>query len=99
MYEYRSRLISSRIVVERERGERLKRVAVEPERATLELSIEELGLVMNALWQDLGYQEPRRGALEEDLRAGYDALQDDLQAVISEIDAAADGLPGLWQPG
>lgn len=28
---------------------------------------------------------------------GYDALQDDRQAVISEMDAAADGLPGLWQ--
>ena len=91
MYEYRSRLISSRIVVERERGERLKHVAVEPERATLELSIEELGLVMNALWQDLGYQEPRRGALEEDLRAGYDALQVDLQDVIDEMDALGAG--------
>jgi hypothetical protein len=32
------------------------------------------------------------------LRVGYDALRDDLQAVISEMDAAADGLPGLWQP-
>lgn len=35
----------------------------------------------------------------EDLRARYVALQEDLQAVISEMDAAADGLPGLWQPG
>lgn len=32
--------------------------------------MEELGLVIRALWQDLGYQEARRGALEEDLRAG-----------------------------
>ncbi len=77
----------------------MKIVAIEPERATIELSMAELGLLMNALWQDLGYQEPRRGPLDEELRAGYDALQDDLQAVISEMDAAADGLPGLWQPG
>jgi hypothetical protein len=74
-------------------------VGIEPERATIELSTEELGLLMNALWQDLGYQEPRRGPLDEELRAGYDALQDDLQAVISEMDAAADGQPGLWRPG
>jgi hypothetical protein len=48
----------------------LKRVAVKSTRATVELSIEELGLLMNALWQDLEYKEPRRGPLEEDLRAG-----------------------------
>ena len=76
---------------ERERGQRLKRVAVEPQHATLELSIEELGLVMNVLWQVLGYQEPRRGALEEDLRAGYDALQLELQGVIDEMVALGAG--------
>ena len=74
-------------------------VAVEPTRATVELSMEELGLLMNALWQELGYQAPRRRALEEDLRARCDGLQEDLQGLISEMDAAADGLPGLWQPG
>ncbi len=74
-------------------------VAIEPTQATVELSMEEVGLLMNALWQDLGYQERRRGPLDEDLQAGYDALQEDLQRVISEMDAAADGLPGLWQPG
>lgn len=73
-------------------------VGIEPEHATIEPSMEELGLLMNALWQDLEYQEPRRGPLDEELRAGYDTLQDDLRAVISEMDAAADGLPGLWQP-
>jgi len=78
-------------VFERERGERLKRVVVKPERATLELSIQELGLVMNALWQELGYQEPRRGALEDDLRTGYDALQLELQDVIDEMDALGAG--------
>ena len=35
-----------------ERGERLKRVAVEATHTTVELSIEELGLLMNAVWQD-----------------------------------------------
>jgi hypothetical protein len=74
-------------------------VAIRPERATVELSMAEFGLLMNALWQDLGYQAPRRGPLEEDLRTGDDALQEDLQAVISEMDAAADGLPGLWRSG
>ena len=74
-------------------------VAVELTRATVELSMEELGLLMNTLLQELGYQEPRRGPLEEDFRARYDGLQEDLQGVISEMDAAADGLPGLWQPG
>ena len=29
-------------------------VAIEPTRATVELSMAELGLLMNALWQDLG---------------------------------------------
>lgn len=67
----------------------MKTVAVEATQATIKLSIEELGLVMNALWQDLGYQEPRRGALEEGLRAGYDALQLELQEVIDEMDALA----------
>jgi hypothetical protein len=67
----------------------MKTVAVEATQATVKLSIEELGLVMNALWQDLGYQEPRRGALEEDLRSGYDALQLELQDVIDEMDALA----------
>jgi hypothetical protein len=48
----------------------LKRVAVKSTRVMVELSIEELGLLMNALWQDLECQEPRRGPFEEDLRAG-----------------------------
>jgi len=79
----------------------LKRVAVKSTRATVELSIEELGLLMNALWQDLEYQEPRRGPREEDLRAGYDALQLELQDVIDEIDALsaaeeARRLPRAW---
>ena len=69
----------------------MKRVAVEATRATVELSIEELDLPMNALWQDLGCQGPGRGRLEEDLRAGYDALEVELQDVIDEMDALAAG--------
>jgi hypothetical protein len=69
----------------------MKTIAVEATQATIELSIEELGLLMNALWQDLEYQEPRRGPLEEDLRAGYDALQLELQDVVDEMDALAAG--------
>jgi len=49
-------------------------VGIEAERATIELSMEELGLLMNALWQDLEYQEPRDGPLDGEIRAGYDAL-------------------------
>ena len=78
-------------MVERETAERLNRVAVEPECATLELSIEELGLVMNALWQDLESQGPRCFALEEDLRAGYHARQLDLQNVIDDMDTRGVG--------
>ena len=76
-------------------------MAVKSTRATVELSIEELGLLMNALWQDLEYQEPRRGPLEEDLRAGYDALQLELQDVIDEIDALSAGeeARGCLEPG
>ncbi len=74
-------------------------VAVEATRATLELSMDELVLLMNALWQELDSQARRRGRLDEDLRASYDALQADLGDVISEMDAAADELPGVWQPG
>lgn len=44
-------------------------MAIRPERATVELSKAELGLLMNALWQDLGYQEPRLGPLEDDVRS------------------------------
>lgn len=69
----------------------MKTIAVDATQATIELSIEELGLLMNALWQDLEYQEPRRGPLEEDLRAGYDALQLELQDVVDEMDALAAG--------
>jgi len=69
----------------------MKTIAVEATQATIELSIEELGLLMNALWQNLEYQEPRRGPLEEDLRAGYDALQLELQDVVDEMDALAAG--------
>jgi len=54
---------------------------------------------MDALWQELDSQARRRRRPDEDLRASYDALQADLGGVISEMDATADGLPGLWQPG
>ena len=37
-----------------ERRSSMRIVAVEPTRATVELSMEELGLLMNALWQELG---------------------------------------------
>ena len=70
-------------------------VAVEAKRATLELSIDELVLLMNALWQELDAQAKQRGRRDEKLRASYDALQEDLSGVISEMDTAEDGLPGL----
>ncbi len=69
-------------------------VAVAATRATVELSIDELVLVMDALWQELDSQAQHRGRRDENLRAGYEALQENLADVISEMDAAADDLPG-----
>jgi len=66
----------------------LKVLAAEPERATIELSMEEFGLLMNALWQELGYSAPRSVPLEDDLRTGYDTLQKKLGGVIARMDAA-----------
>ncbi|HEX7498648.1 MAG TPA: hypothetical protein VF344_09315 [Candidatus Limnocylindrales bacterium] len=66
----------------------MKVLAVEPERATIVLSMEEFGLLMNALWQELGYSEPRKVPLEDDLRTGYEALQVQLGSVIARMDAA-----------
>lgn len=69
-------------------------VAVAATRATVELSMDELVLLMDALWQELDAQARRRGRRDEKLRAGYDALQEDLADLISEMDAAAEDLPG-----
>jgi hypothetical protein len=65
----------------------MKQVSVTPETATLELSLEELGLIMNAIWQDLGLQEPRDGEIDASLRASYDALQKAVGRVIGAMDA------------
>jgi len=50
--------------------------------------MEEFGLLMNALWQELGYSETRKVRLEDDLRTGYDTLQKKLGGVIARMDAA-----------
>jgi hypothetical protein len=50
---------------------------------------------MDALWRELDAQAKRRGRRDEVLRARYDALQEDLSGVISEMDTADDELPGL----
>jgi hypothetical protein len=62
-------------------------VSVEQERATLELSMEELGLIMNALSQELGHQEARLSPINSDLRAGYQALQRDCLGVTGLMDS------------
>lgn len=67
----------------------MRLIQVSREAATLELSMEEVGLVLNALWQDLGYQEARPVDLDPDLRSAYDALQRALGKVIAAMDASA----------
>ncbi len=64
-------------------------LSVQPQLATLELSMEELGLIMNAIWQDLGYQQARSGPPEDEIRASYDLLQQQIGDVIARMDAAA----------
>lgn len=72
-------------------------VAVAATRATVELSMDELVLLMDALWQELDAQAQRRGRRDQK-RRGYDALQEDLADVIGEMDAAAEDLAGLSPP-
>ena len=67
----------------------MKMVSVSPERATIDMSMEELGLVMNALWAELGISEPRTGPLDSDLRDGYEALAAATHSVITAMDAAS----------
>ena len=50
---------------------------------------------MDALWRELDAQAKRRGRRDEVLRARYDALQEDLAGVISEMDTADDDPPGV----
>jgi len=69
-------------------------VAVEATRATVELSIDELVLLMDALWRELDAGAKGRGRRDEELRARYDALQEDLAGVIGEMDTADDDPPG-----
>lgn len=59
------------------------------DQAILEFSSEELGLVANALWQELGYQEPRREPIDDELRDAYDALQQAIVAVLGRIHGGA----------
>jgi hypothetical protein len=55
--------------------------------ATLQLSLEELGLLINAIWQDLGYQQPRHNPIDDDTREAYDEISRQLSAAIRAIDA------------
>ena len=61
-------------------------VSVSRDRATIALTMEELGLLLNALWQELGYQAPRNGGLDAELREAYDQLQARLGEAIARMD-------------
>jgi hypothetical protein len=61
-------------------------VKTEPTSCTVELSMAELGLIMNALWEELGYQVQRTGPLSDYVKEGYDALQKQLLDVIARMD-------------
>ena len=65
----------------------MKIVSVERGSTTIELSMAELGLIMNALWEELGYQEPRSIALSDYVSKGYEALQKEISDVIAQMDA------------
>jgi hypothetical protein len=67
-------------------GTSLKVEKTDPTSCTVELSMEELGLLMNALWQELGYQAQRTSPLSDDVKEGYDALQKQLLDVIARMD-------------
>ena len=64
----------------------MKVVRAEPKSCTVELSMEEIGLLMNALRQELGYQAERTGALGDDVKEGYDNLERQLRDAISRMD-------------
>jgi hypothetical protein len=63
-------------------------VRVDRNDATVELSLPELGLLINALWQDLGYQAARDAPIDEDLRVEYDALQRHLTELVRRMDSS-----------
>lgn len=65
----------------------MKLVSATPDSATVELSMEELGLVINAIWQDLGYQEARTEAVDPSLREAYKALARAVIDVTKAMDA------------
>ncbi len=67
----------------------MKVVRVDREGATVELSMPEVGLVINALWQELGYQAPRQTTIDEELRVQYDALQRQLTDLVKRMDSSA----------
>jgi len=72
----------------------MKVVTVEATLATVELSMAELVLLMDALWQELDALAKRGARRDEALRARHHTLQEDPADLISEVDAAAEGLPG-----
>ena len=53
---------------------------------SLRVTTEELGFILNALWQELGYQEARV-ELDRDLREGYENLQRQLLLAVQALDA------------
>jgi hypothetical protein len=70
-------------------------VVVEATRATVELPIDELVLLMDALWQELDRLAKGRARRDEALRARCHALQEDLADLISEMDTTEGDPAGL----
>ena len=48
--------------------------------------MEEPGLLLNALWQELGYQARRHEPIDDDLRLAYDDLHRELGRAIARMD-------------
>lgn len=77
----------------------MKILGVSRSSASIELSLEELGLVLNALWQDLGLQERRAGELEGDLRDSYRALESSIRGVLAEMEQLVTGSSSVEEGG
>jgi hypothetical protein len=67
----------------------MRLVSVHSDVAIVELSMSEIGSILNAVAQELGYQEPRQGPIDPDFRRDYDDLYGRLVDIARSMDKAA----------
>ena len=70
----------------------MRNVSTGADKATVELTMPDVGVLLNALAQDLGLQEPRVDAddMDQDLRDDYMSMYRFLDGVSREMDAIRD---------